>query len=103
MADPDLMLAQENNTDVAEEREGSLARVLVEGSEEGELATNPTDDVVSIEKFERSFGEFHRWYKSGRLIIDPEWQRRYAWDRRRASRLIESFLMDIPVLSCTWP
>lgn len=39
----------------------------------------------------------HRWYKNGRLIIDPEWQRNYVWDNVRASRLIESFLLDIPV------
>ena len=30
-------------------------------------------------------------------IILPEFQRRYVWDRRRASRLIESFLIGLPV------
>ena len=36
--------------------------------------------------------------KMGSLeIILPEFQRRYVWDRRRASRLIESFLIGLPV------
>ena len=69
----------------------------VEGMDEGEL--NPTSPFkkVILDKADRSLSELHRWYKSGRLIIDPEWQRNYVWDSARASKLIESFLLDIPV------
>ena len=31
------------------------------------------------------------------MIVDPEWQRGYVWDKKRASKLIESFLKDVPV------
>ena len=48
-------------------------------------------------KNNRSLAEFHRWYQKGKLIVDPEWQRRYVWDTKRASRLIESFLIDLPI------
>ena len=69
----------------------------IEGSDEGDLTLEGGSDGVAISKNDRSLAEFYRWFKNGRLVIDPEWQRSYIWDRRRASKLIESFLVDIPV------
>lgn len=67
-----------------------------EGSDEGTMIVKSGSGIV-IEKNDRSLSEFHRWVKSGRLIIDPDWQREYVWGNPRASRLIESILVDIPV------
>ena len=69
----------------------------VDSMDEGELnAASPFKKVI-LDKADRSLSELYRWYKSGRIIIDPEWQRNYVWDNSRASKLIESFLLDIPV------
>jgi len=68
----------------------------LEGADEGDSTVAPFDSVV-LDKNDRSLSEFHRWYTSGKLRIDPEWQRRYVWDTKRAAKLIESFLKDIPV------
>lgn len=68
-----------------------------EGFDEGELEISPPKEGILIEKNDRSLFEFYRWYKNGRLIIDPEWQRSYVWDQKRASKLIESFIIDIPI------
>nr|WP_210498312.1 DUF262 domain-containing protein [Vibrio crassostreae] len=35
--------------------------------------------------------------RSGELILSPSFQRNYVWDQTRASRLIESVLMSIPL------
>lgn len=35
--------------------------------------------------------------RKGRLLLSPEFQRNYVWDRAKASRLIESVLMRIPL------
>jgi len=35
-------------------------------------------------------------FKSGQLVI-PEFQRNYVWDQRKASKLIESFMLGLPV------
>ena len=67
-----------------------------EGIDEGDDEVE-TQEGVSIEKADRSLAELLRWFRSGRLIIDPEWQRSYVWDNKRASKLVESFLMDIPI------
>lgn len=69
----------------------------LEGAEEGDLEKSLESEAVSLEKNDRSLFEFHRWYQRGRLILDTEWQREYVWDRKRSSRLIESFLIDLPV------
>ena len=68
----------------------------IEGSDEGDLLIDEKEGI-SLEKNDRSLAEFHRWHKNGRLILDPEWQREYLWDKKRASKLIESFLKDVPV------
>lgn len=39
----------------------------------------------------------HRQYQKGRLIIQPNYQRKYVWDSKKASLLIESILMNIPI------
>jgi uncharacterized protein with ParB-like and HNH nuclease domain len=65
--------------------------------DEGIVEVDSGTTGVVIEKNDRSLSEFYRWHQRGRLIIDPEWQRQYVWSTKQASRLIESFLMDIPV------
>ncbi|MFC0219043.1 uncharacterized protein with ParB-like and HNH nuclease domain [Pseudochelatococcus lubricantis] len=67
-----------------------------DGSDEGSLVISG-DRKFILEKADRSLSELHRWHKNGRIIVDPEWQRNYVWDKNRASKLIESFLIDIPV------
>jgi hypothetical protein len=78
------------------DQETELDGEELDGLDEGDLNA-PIDRKVTLDKADRSLSEFHRWYKMGRIIVDPEWQRNYVWDTARASKLIESFLLDIPV------
>jgi uncharacterized protein with ParB-like and HNH nuclease domain len=82
---------------IVEEIEPLSSDNLVEAEDEGEFSVDKPLATVTLEKFDRSLFELHRWYSVGRLIIDPEWQRRYVWDKKRASRLIESFLINLPI------
>ncbi len=68
----------------------------LESLDEGALNA-ALDQKITLDKADRSLSELHRWQKTGRIIIDPEWQRHYVWDKVRAAKLIESFLLDIPV------
>ena len=69
----------------------------LDGTDEGDLSIDASEASISLAKNDRSLAEFHRWYRNGRIVVDPEWQRKYVWERKRASRLIESFLIDLPV------
>lgn len=39
----------------------------------------------------------HGKSKRGKLVLQPEFQRQYVWDRKKASRLIESVLLRVPL------
>ena len=67
-----------------------------DGLDEGELHAQFSGEV-SIDKGDRSLAELKRWKDEGDLIVDPEWQRNYVWTDKQASKLIESFLLKIPV------
>jgi uncharacterized protein with ParB-like and HNH nuclease domain len=39
----------------------------------------------------------HRKFKRGKLVLQPDFQRQYVWDALKASKLIESALLAIPL------
>ena len=59
-----------------------------------EQARYPLNQILAMftDTFETATGEIEAKYKR-----DPEYQRRHRWDEGRQSRLIESFLMNVPV------
>ncbi len=81
--------------DVYEPRESISEEI--DGADEGELIGANQRRSVSPAKNDRSLAELHKWLSRGNLVIDPEWQREYVWDNKRASRLVESFLIDLPI------
>src|SRR5689334_25284408 len=86
------------NTKAEIEAQESPDELEIDGSDEGTLDLGDRrQGAVVIEKNDRSLSEFQRWHQNGRLRLDPEWQRNYVWNDQRASRLLESFLIDIPV------
>jgi len=85
--------AQEYDNEVAEE----IRVAEIDGSDEGDLDLASEHPKITLAKNDRALAEFFRWYNRGRIIVDPEWQRKYVWDKRRASKLMESFLIDLPV------
>ncbi len=52
------------------------------------IYTDPADAEID---------SLHGKHKRGKLIVQPDFQRDYVWDRKRASRLIESALLGIPI------
>lgn len=44
-----------------------------------------------------SIREFHTMEEDGDLILQPDYQRKYVMDATKASRLVESILMDVPI------
>ena len=67
----------------------------LEGAAEGDLQADYQD--ISLERADRSLSELKRWFDEGDLIVNPEWQRNFVWTRKQCSKLIESFLLNIPV------
>lgn len=60
---------------------------------------NAKSKEVSTDKYSMSIGEIISMYNEGDLDIHPEFQRFYRWTLSQKTRLIESFLLNIPVPS----
>lgn len=49
------------------------------------------------DRADMTFGEILNMYMSNEIIISPEFQRGFRWDKHRQSRFIESLLLGIPI------
>jgi len=84
------MIENENslNNDFLTEGEGEDDIQLTLEEDERRILTKPSDpEIISL---------YNKW-KRGKLILQPEFQRQYVWDNKKASKLIESALMSIPL------
>lgn len=52
---------------------------------------------VYSDKSDRSIQELYSRYVEGDLILQPDFQRYYVWDDKKASLLIESVLLEVPL------
>ena len=62
-----------------------------------ELEVPETKRSVYTDQGDLEIDSLYRKWKKGILIIQPDFQRGFVWDISRASRLIESILLDIPL------
>jgi len=72
---------------ILEDENGSEECLNLEGSSQ-KIRTKPSDSEI-----ESLYGKFKR----GKLLLQPSFQRDFVWDRKKASRLIESILLDVPL------
>jgi hypothetical protein len=52
---------------------------------------------IFTDKTDPPISDLHKRYQDGDLILDPIFQRRKVWDEIRASRLIESVMLEVPL------
>jgi len=69
----------------------------IEGAEDEVEETPAGRRKIFTEKSDPPINSLYEHYKSGDLILDPIFQRRQVWDDARASRLIESVLLEVPL------
>lgn len=74
--------------DVELEADDDTEAPMDESSRHRSLISEPKD---------YSIGELYMRYKDGRLNVQPEFQRHYVFDNAKASRLVESVLMGVPI------
>ena len=84
MADYDTNSADE---DFFDEKEG--------GEEPSDIPIGKREIIFASPQ--KTIRELYTAYKEGELIVRPEFQRRFVWNIKDASRLIESILLDVPI------
>lgn len=82
------MSTEDQNDELLIEGDAENGDALHLASAQREVLTRAGDPQVTA---------LHRNYQRGRLVLQPEFQRQYVWDRKKASRLIESVLLRVPL------
>lgn len=68
--------------------------------------TNGDDEVdeiptevrrISTQAYDKSVADLIRMMEDGDIGLNPEYQRNYVWDNKRASLLIESIILNVPI------
>ena len=57
----------------------------------------PEHRRVKTEKLDLPVETLHTWVKRGKLDLQPEFQRNFVWNKAKASQLIESLILEIPI------
>src|SRR3990172_3109289 len=70
-----------------------------EGADETneEIIESITQRKIFSDKGDPEIDSLYKKFKKGKLDIQPQFQRQYVWDNVKASRLIESIFLDIPL------
>ena len=55
------------------------------------------DNKIFTSTGDLEIDSLHNKQKRGRLILQPDFQRQYVWDSTKASKLIESAILGIPL------
>jgi len=83
---------------INDDNNNNVDKIEFEGENEKEtLMIEEKDRQVYFRKKDFTVEVLFRKFQRGDLILQPEFQRKYIWDLSKASRLIESALLDVPL------
>ncbi|MDA0269229.1 MAG: DUF262 domain-containing protein [Cyanobacteria bacterium] len=71
--------------------------VIEEAEDNSPLDIDPDKRRVKTEKQDLPVETLVSWVNRGKLNLQPDFQRNFVWDTGKASRLVESLLLDIPI------
>lgn len=66
-----------------------------DGDEAVQIA--PEDNRIHTSSGDLEIESLHNKKKRGRLVLQPDFQRQYVWDAKKASKLVESAILHIPL------
>lgn len=78
----------------------SIEQIQMEGEESDEspdLSSTTREREILTKAGDPEVFALHDKYKRGKLILQPDFQRQFVWDRKKSSRLIESILLSVPL------
>ncbi len=79
------------------ETEENIQDFLEDDSNENTLDLKGQVKDLYWRPWEPSISELCSKKQDGELILQPTWQRDFVWDQKKASRLIESILINVPL------
>lgn len=52
---------------------------------------------ITTQAYDKSVADIVRMINDKDILLDPEYQRNYVWDNKKASMLIESIILNVPI------
>ncbi len=52
---------------------------------------------ITTQAYDKSVSDIVRMISDKDLVMDPDYQRNYVWDNKKASKLIESIILNVPI------
>jgi hypothetical protein len=86
-----------------EETDGNPAQLEVTGDDESTDTFShlaPPDRRLITQPYDLAVTDLANQIDAERLHLQPVYQRRYVWDNRKASKLVESLLINVPIPVC---
>jgi Protein of unknown function DUF262/HNH endonuclease len=74
-----------------------IADVLLDEDEVDEEVVIPQERGILTEMGDIEVDALYRKYRNKKLILQPDFQRKYVWDTKKASKLVESAMLRIPL------
>jgi uncharacterized protein with ParB-like and HNH nuclease domain len=65
--------------------------------DEAEIDVDKDKRKIFTDKGDPEVDSLYRKWTRGKLVLQPDFQRHFVWDAVKASRLVESALLDIPL------
>lgn len=84
-----------NDSEIPDEEDRLLESALQPGDPVNFWESKQREVVTSVVDF--NLGTLADLVKTKTIDLSPKYQRRFRWDDKRQSKLIESFLMNVPV------
>jgi len=72
-------------------------RLFSKINEEESIGLKENERRIYTEKEDKSIFDLYRLHKMDKLVLQPDFQRLQVWDNKKASLLVESVLLDIPL------
>lgn len=79
---------------------GSLDFELEQEEDLDENSLTENERRLVTQAFDFTVKSLSDQIEDGTIAVDETWQRKYVWDDKKASRLIESLLLNVPIPVC---
>jgi Protein of unknown function DUF262/HNH endonuclease len=80
-----------------EPKEIEETETVFQDSPDEEIVLSPQEREIYTKISDPEIISLYNEYKSGNLVLQPNFQRQYVWDASKASKLIESAILQIPL------
>ena len=71
--------------------------IIFDSAETDEQVNLSSKRTIIVDQKDQEVNSLHGQYLKGRLNLQPSFQRKFVWDKRKSSSLIESALLGIPI------